>query len=276
MAAAGALALAACNPAPTDTGGSPSAAALPAEGTAELRVCFGANDPPRSLRADTAGFDIDVARFVAEALGRRLRIVWLPEQPQTDIESTDVDYRPLLAGECDAQLSVAGIEPVTRFRGRLALSAPYYGAAFELIPANADFRWGQPFAETVAVYSNSVAHVAIDAAGVSWTMQASTDDILHAVANGSAAAALVWGPDLAAFEIDWNEAFEPPPVLRWNLHAVARHDDPLLAELDRVFASAPFRAQVQSLQAEHRIPARAPFATVYSAERLMALRSRSQ
>ena len=265
LAVAAALA-AACDSASPDAGGAPAHAA-------ELRVCLGEKDPPRSLRTGgrAVGFDVDVARFAARALDQSLRIVWLPER-LTDIESTDVDYRPILGGECDAQLSVPGADAVARFADRLALSAPYYGAAYEVIPAGAGLRWGAAYAGTVAVYSNAVAHIAVDAAGLSWTMQPNTAAIVRAVTDGSAAAGLIWGPDLAALDVDRDEAFEPPPVLRWNLHAVTRRGDPLLAELDGLLASAAFRARVRQLLDEHRIPVRGPFASVFTLSRLHALK----
>ena len=164
---------------------------------AALAVCLPANDPPRSVQAGAAGLDIDVARLAAARLQRPLRLVWLPEQGQTDIESTDLDFRPLLRGECDAQLSVPGDAAIARFRTRLALTKPYYGAAYELLPANADLRWDGAYAGAaaakVAVRANTVAHAALDAADIPWTMQRTTADILAALRRGDANAALGLG-----------------------------------------------------------------------------------
>ena len=157
--ASAAFALAACGPATEQV-------AEQEASREELRVCFAENDPPRSRRGG-AGFDTDVARELAAQLDRRLVVVWLPEEEQTDIESTDADYRPLLTGQCHLQLSVPGAGAIERFRGWLVLSEPYYGAAFELIPADASYRFGEPYPGTVAVRANTVAHLALDASGVS-------------------------------------------------------------------------------------------------------------
>ena len=174
---AAAFALAACGqPAPDDAGDVADTEA------GNLRVCFAENDPPRSQRGGT-GFDLDVARHLAAELDRRLLIVWLPETEQTDIESTDVDFRPLLMGQCDLQLSVPGAGAVERFRGRLVLSQPYYGAGFELIPADSTFRFDVPYSQTVAVRANTVAHLALNAAAIPWSQQASNDDIVQAVVS---------------------------------------------------------------------------------------------
>ena len=247
------------------------AAATAAQEVQQLSVCFAENDPPRSLRAGAQGFDVDVARLLARHLQRNLRIVWVAERYQTDIESTDVDYRPILTGQCDAQLSVPGADAVARFRGRLVLSEPYYGAAFELLPASSAFRWKEPYAGVVAVRANSVAHVAIDALGARWTMQAETAGILAALRTGAATSALVWGPDLATLDIGRNDGFEPPPVLRWNLHATTRRDDPLLAALNRAFADEAVQAALLALMRQHRFPAHAPFETTHTRASMQAL-----
>ena len=265
LTAIAALALTACGPSPGGDTGSADAAAV-----AELRVCFPENDPPRSVRSGP-GFDVDVALAVAGRLGRRLVIVWIPEREQTDIESTDIDYMPLLTRQCDMQLSIPGADAIARFRRWLVLSEPYYGAGFELIPPESDFRFGQPFVDTVAVRANTVAHLALDGAGVPWSMQASNEGIVEAVASGRAAAGLVWGPYLALIDIDHSPGFQAPPVLRWNLHAAVLRGNPLLDDLDRAFATPAFQSRVRGLLAKHRIPVRGPFATAHSADDLKSL-----
>ncbi len=260
------LAVTACAPAPPaeSDGGPPSAA---------LRVCLGANDPPRSRRAGRQGahgLDVDVARLAAANLDRRLQIVWLREQPQTDLESTDADYGPLAGGQCDIQLSVPGAAIAEL--PALELGKPYYGAAFELIPPGAELSWGQPHAGSVAVGANNVAHLALNAAGLPWTIRANSAGVAAAVSDGTVTAGLVWGPDLALLDVRHNADHEPPAVLRWNLHTAARRGDPLLADLDQVFSATASR--IQELLAKHRLPPRAPFTSVHNAAALAALKAR--
>ena len=246
------------------------AVAEPATGTAELRVCFPENDPPRSKRGG-GGFDIDVAGYLATQLGRQLLIVWLPEEAQTDIESTDADYRPLLRGQCDLQLSVPGTQAVKRYRGWLVLSEPYYGAGFEVIPADSPFEFDAPFDGTVAVRANTVAHLALNAANIGWSQQSSSAGIVRTVADGAAAAGLVWGPDLALLDTDHNPDFAAPAVLRWNLHVAFHKDNPLVGEVNRLVATADFRDHVAKLLLKHRIPVRGPFESVHTPDDLLAL-----
>lgn len=261
--ASAAFALAACGPATEQV-------AEQEASREELRVCFAENDPPRSRRGG-AGFDTDVARELAAQLDRRLVVVWLPEEEQTDIESTDADYRPLLTGQCQLQLSVPGAGAIERFRGWLVLSEPYYGAAFELIPADASYRFGEPYPGTVAVRANTVAHLALDASGVSWSQQAANEGILRALADGTAAAGLVWGPHLALLDVERNADFDAPPVLRWNLHAALRKDNPLRADVDGILSSTTFQERVPDLLARHGIPVREPFPSVHTAQLLQSL-----
>lgn len=237
-----------------------------------LAVCLPANDPPRSMRAGATGFDVDIARLAATRLQRPLRLVWLAERSQTDIESTDLDFRALLRGECDVQLSVPGGAAIARYGKRLALTTPYYGAAYELLPAHANLRWTTPGPGKVAVRANTVAHAALDAAGIPWTMQPATADILAALRRGEATAALIWGPDLAAAQAARNSAFEPPAALRWNQHGATRRDHPLGRLLDELFAEAATQNAVLALLDRHGLPPRAPFATVHSRAALRDLR----
>lgn len=235
-----------------------------------LRVCLPSDGAPRSDRDRVAGLDVDVARLLARELGRPLQLVWLPELGEID-EVSDFNFRPLLADACDAHLSVPGVEGLGAYRRALSLSTPYYGAAYELIPANAVWRWGEPAHGTIAVMANSVAHVAIDAADLPWSMRPNTRDIARAVATGEASIGLVWGPDLSALDVSRATTFAPPAVLRWNLHAATRRDDPLLIDVNRIFAGPGFSSQIAAILERHGVPARPPFESVYSPEALRAI-----
>ena len=245
---------------------------------APLSICLPENDPPRSVRGaglEAHGLDVDVARLLAAKLERPLRLAWMPERAQTDIESTDLNFRPLLHGECDALLSMPGRGALGRLEDRLALSAPYYGAAYELVPAEAAFRWDEPYAGTIAVSANSLAHVAVNAIGVRWTMQEASADVVAALNAGAASAGLVWGPDLALLDdaTHRSAAFDPPAVLRWNLHAATRRDDPVLADLNGVFDQDSVQRDILALLSRHRIPNRPPFETAHTRAALTALRN---
>ena len=237
-----------------------------------LRICLPSDDAPRSDKDRGVGVDIDVARVLALELARPLTLVWLPELGEID-EVSDFNFRPLLGNQCDAHLSVPGVVALGPYRRVLDLTEPYYGAAYELIPATAAWQWGEPAAGTIAVMANSVAHVAIDAADLPWSMRPTTHDIVSAVASREAELGLVWGPDLGAFDVSRARGFAPPPVLRWNLHAATRRDDALLDAFDRVFGKPDFASRIARILTRHGVPVRRPFESVYSPEALRAIQA---
>jgi ABC-type amino acid transport substrate-binding protein len=234
-----------------------------------LRVCLGQSDPPRAQESPFEGLDVDVARFLADGLNRELQPVWLATPNPTEIESTDIDYGPLLTGRCDVQMSIPGVDALGAFAPRLVLTQPYYGAGFELVPAAANIEFDAPGDHRIAVRGNTVAHVVIDRFGFDWTMRDDSVDIVAAVASGEAEAGLVWGPDLAAVEMSRNLEYEPPAVLRWNHHVATRAADTALRDaINAVLVRAVVRDEILNSMFRHGVPARRPFATVHSSEML--------
>lgn len=239
---------------------------------APLRVCLPESDLPRSDRASGSGFDVDVARHLARELGRPLEVLWAPAPNLTDIESSDRDYRPLLQGQCDLMMSVPGQTDIADYGNALELTSPYYGATWEVVPADSLFDWREPFAGKVAVRAHTVGHRAVHAWGLDWTMRPDSGALVEAVENGAADVALIWGPELSALDVERKPDFEPPPALRWNLHMALRAADAeLLGGVDAALADIATRDVIDDLLARHRIPHRGPFATVHSLDALNAL-----
>lgn len=229
-----------------------------------LRVCLGDNDPPRAQRSPLKGFDVDVARLLAEGLNRKFEPVWLTRPNPTEIESTDLDYRALLQGRCDLQLSIPGAAAISDLAGRLALTQPYYGAGFELIPATADIDLESGRGGRIAVHGNTVAHALIDQLGFDWTMRRDNLDIVAAIAAGEADAGLIWGPDLATLNLPHNADFDPPAALRWNHHAVVRLADvALTAAIDGLLIQGSTRRAIEASMRRHGMPPHPPFAAVH-------------
>lgn len=229
----------------------------------DLRVCFAAEDLPRAERQNGSGFDMDVARAVANELSRRFVPVWMPAPDRTEIEVSDVSYTLLLRGACDLQMSVAGGDLVEK-QGAIALSVPYYGAAFELIPEGANPDLANWDGRKIAVRANSLAHIVVDRFGLPWTMKRDTEELLHAVTSGEVEAALVWGPDLATSRTTPDPSFEPLSVLKWNQHlAVAASNRQLLGDVDGVLAQDNVQRKIMELLAHHHIPVHAPFAQTF-------------
>lgn len=243
----------------------------------ELRVCLVEDDLPRAHRAEGTGFDHDLFREAADRLGRDFVPVWCPKAPPySEIDDTDLPLEALLEGECDLAPSVPGQLALGRLAGAIDLGPPYYAAAFEIyMPAAETVDWASlPEAVVggkVAVRLQSLAHFAAQAAGLDWTSQPSAADVVSAVDDGRAAAALIFGPALASLGKDPVSAFEPPPGLRFNEHAAVRAGDPLGDELARVLDELRSDGTVARLAARYGIFRIEPFPTVSSPEAIRAL-----
>ncbi|MYE23840.1 MAG: hypothetical protein F4Y01_07840 [Gammaproteobacteria bacterium] len=237
-----------------------------------LDVCLPEDALPRASRATEQGFDIDVARLLAKELDRPLRVLWLPTPNLTDIESSDTDYRPLLRGQCNLMMSVPGASDIADFGGALTLSQPYYGASWEVFPADSSFNWQQPYDGKVAVRAHTVGHRAVHELGFDWTMQPDNASIVEAVERGAASAGLVWGPSLGSLDVERKANTEPPQALRWNMHLAYRADDGAMSSvINTALSSRGVQDAIAALLKRHGIPERGPFETVHTTEALNAL-----
>ncbi|MYA07593.1 MAG: transporter substrate-binding domain-containing protein [Holophagales bacterium] len=243
----------------------------------ELRVCLVEDDLPRADRAEGTGFDHDLFREAAERLGRDFVPVWRPKAPPySEIDDTDLPFEALLERECDLAPSVPGQLALGRLAGAVDLSPPYYAAAFEIyMPAAESLDWaGLPEAvanRKVAVRLQSLGHFAAQAAGLDWTSQPSAADVVGAVDDGRAAAALIFGPALASLGRDPVSGFEPPPGLRFNEHAAVRAGDVLGDDVTRVLEDLRRDGTLARLAARYGIFRIEPFPTVSSPEAIRAL-----
>ncbi len=244
---------------------------------AELRVCLLEDDLPRAHRAEGAGFDHDLFREAAKRLGRDFRPVWGPNAPPySEIDDSDLPLDALLDGDCDLVPSVPGELALGRLAGAIDLGPPYYAAAFEIYKPTGDaLDWsGLPEALTgrkVAVRLQSLAHFAVQAAGLDWTSRTSAAEVVGAVDEGRAAAALIFGPALASLGKDPLIGFEPPPGLRFNEHAAVRAGDALGDDVARALEELRRDGTLERLAARHGISRIEPFPTVSSPEAILDL-----
>lgn len=243
----------------------------------ELRVCLLENDLPRASRTAAAGFDHDLFREAAQRLGRAFVPVWRPDAPfYSEIEDSELPLDDLVAGDCDVVPSVPGRIALGRLAGAIDLSPPYYAAAFEVYMPNTDHVEWNGLAESVsgrkvAVRLQSLAHFAVQWAGLDWTSQTTAEAVAAAVDDGRAAAALIWGPALGRLQKEPVHGFEPPAGLRFNEHAAMRSGDGLVADIGRALDGLRRDGTLQRLAARYGIFRIEPFTTVSSPAAIRAL-----
>ena len=251
---------------------SPLAAQQTSGDTPPLRVCLLTNNPPFSVLEDDTGFDVDVARTVAEDLDRAFVPVWVAHDERiTEVDESDFPLRRLSNGGCDAIFSVPGRD-VVRDADALDVGRAYYGAAFALvgraglIPASVR----EVEAQAVAVQAQTIAGFVLEALSVSMRTFFSTEEALAAVAAGDADLAFVWGPTAGWYARTHPEANlgfaagEPLSVARWNEHVATRQADAALRDqIDAALTRLRSRGTLQTLAERYGIPWYAPFDKTY-------------
>ncbi len=247
--------------------------ALTAESTG-LRVCFLANNLPYSSQQGNSGFDVDTAKTVAEALGKPFVPVWIKNSTRIDeIEESDFPTRKLARNECDAIFSVPGPDAV-KDAPQLALGAPYYGAAFELIgkDPSAPNTLAALGNTPVAIQSQTIANFVLHARKTPLRTFFSTEEALNGVATGEATLALLWGPAAGwhlrnhpELKLFFVHGYEPPAVVRWNEHVATRKTDAELREaIDATLQKLDETGVLQEFSQRYGVPLHKPFSTTYS------------
>lgn len=246
-----------------------------------FRVCFLENNLPYSSSKDNTGFDIDTAKAVAEALGKPLVAVWTKNSTQiNEIEESDFPTRKLSRHECDALFSIPGQDAI-KDSPQLAIGAPYYGAAFELVgrEQNAPNDLASLGNTPVAIQAQTIANFVLHARKVPLRTFFSTGEAVNGVVAGDATLALLWGPsvgwhlrnhpDLKLFFI---KGYEPPAVVRWNEHVATRKTDADLREaIDQALAKINESGRLQEFSQRYGMPFRQPFASTYSLAEMQKL-----
>jgi polar amino acid transport system substrate-binding protein len=259
----------------------PFASSTLADDQNALRVCVLEDNLPYSSSKDNSGFDLDTAKAVAEALGRSLVPVWTKNSTKIDeVEESDFPTRKLARNECDAIFSIPGQDAIAD-SPKLALGAPYYGAAFELIgkEQNAPHNLSSLGAAPVAIQAQTIANYVLNARKAQIRTFFSTEEALNGVVKGEAALALLWGPsagwhlrnhpDVKLFFVS---AYKPPTVVRWNEHVATRKTDTALRDaIDGALKKLDEAGTLQSFLQRYGVPFHKPFDTTYSLAEMQKL-----
>ncbi len=253
---------------------------LSAEEGEPLRVCFLGNNLPFSSQSDERGFDVDVARAVAEIMERPLLPVWVGNDERiTEVDESDFPLHRLSRNGCDAILSVPGRDAV-REASNVTIGNAYYGAAFELLG-----REGRTPAslldiehQVVAVQAQTIAGFILESLQISMQTFFSTEESLAAVATGDAELAFVWGPTAGWYakqESGTKLTFatdEPLSVARWNEHVATRGEDQALrTAIDAALIALRESGELKTIAKRYGIPFYPPFEKTYDVMEMFRL-----
>ena len=224
-----------------------------------LALCANPNALPHATKKseDMPGFQIEIGRALAQAMGVQLHVDWIIPR----MRSVTVD--------CDILLDTIAIPEV--HEGRVKLSHPYHksGVALGLAPGNQDdvkgFNDLKP-GQKIGVMANSVASVLLGKRGLEISPYAFEDEMVSDLAAGKLYACASSPASIQYYSFTHPEsklrvvyAYDTEPELRWNLAVgLRRADDAMLnavnEAVDKLLADGTLKTIYARYGIEHRKP----------------------
>jgi ABC-type amino acid transport substrate-binding protein len=223
----------------------------------EISVCANPNALPYSSnRPETPGFQIEIARALAERLGVRLQIEWIVPRMRAALV------------DCDLLMDTIarpGIQPPS-----IRLSAPYQtgGVALAFAPgqptvaAYRDLKSGT----RVGVMTNSVASMIVSKSGARMVPFGFEDEMLEAVAKGEVDAAAVSPASIGYYnltnpgrKVALVHAEDSEPELKWVVAVgLRRADAPLVDAVNAAVAALVADGTIAGIYARYGVDYRRP------------------
>jgi putative heme-binding domain-containing protein len=228
-----------------------------------------ANLPYSGAREERPGFDVEVARALAQRLDVRLRIEWLDVAHETAVGQLVDHACDLVLGEAIDPSAMADDEPLA---GKVVYSRPYCGTGYLLVRR----KGGPPVASLAALRDRGGGRVGTEAGSIAdyrlrqrgylrrlYRNQLAT---LKALADGDIDAAYLWanvGWTLGVSP-EWGAALEIVPGYvpedHWNIAVALRPgDDELKRQVDAALEALIADGTVAGALARYHLPAFAPF-----------------
>jgi polar amino acid transport system substrate-binding protein len=212
--------------------------------------------PHASNRPDAPGFQIEIGRALAAALGLPLQVDWIVPR--------------LRAGLVDCDLLFDTIADPEVQRGPIKLSHPYQrsGVALALRPGSDTVRGFRDLApdQRIGVMVGSVASMLLDQRGLRTVPYVFEADMVDDLAQGKLDACAVSPASIAYYVhahpeagLRYVHAYDAEPELRWNLAVgLRRSDDRLLdavnAALDKLIDDGTFARIYARYGVDYRRP----------------------
>jgi polar amino acid transport system substrate-binding protein len=212
--------------------------------------------PFASDKADAPGFQVEIARLIAQGLGVSLNIEWILPRRRANVVNCDMLFDTVS-------------DPAVH-EGRLLVSRPYQrsGVALGLAPGApsvSDYREIGP-GRKVGVMINSLASVTLGKSGVSTSPYAFESDMIEDLVKGELYGIAVSSATLSYYisrhpesNLRLAHAFDSDPQLSWQVSIGLRKSDKALAEavdqvLDRLLADGAITRIYSKYGVEHRAP----------------------
>jgi polar amino acid transport system substrate-binding protein len=223
----------------------------------EITVCANPNALPyASDKDETPGFQIEIARAIAQRLGVRLRPQWIVPRVRAGLVDCDLLMDTIL---------VPGMQPPS-----LKLSVPYHrsGVALAFAPERepvssyAELKRGS----RVGVLHNSLASLIVSRTPATMVPFGFEDDMLEAVAKGevdagavSAAAAGYFNLRNPARRVTLVHAEDSQPELQWTVGVgMRRADDALVENINRALSALLADGTLAAIYARYGVTHRNP------------------
>jgi polar amino acid transport system substrate-binding protein len=224
-----------------------------------IALCANPNALPHATKKseDMPGFQIEIGRALAQAMGVQLHVDWIIPR----MRSVTVD--------CDILLDTIAMPEV--LEGKVKLSHPYHqsGVALGLAPGSSDDVKGfgdlKP-GQKIGVMINSLASVLLGKRGLDISPYAFEDEMISDLAEGKLYACASSPASIAYYSFIHPEsklrvvyAYDSEPELRWNLAVgMRRADDAMLnavnEAVDKLLADGTLKGIYARYGIEHRKP----------------------
>lgn len=223
----------------------------------EISMCANPDALPHANnKSDTPGFQIEIGRALAAALGVQLHVDWIIPR----LRAALVD--------CDMLLDTI-VDPATQ-RGPIKLSQPYQksGVALALRAGNDSVRRFDDVGpnKRVGVMINSLASKLLNQRGLYTVPYAFENDMVADLANGALDACAVSPASIAYYihshpgsGLRYIHAYDTEPELNWNLAVgLRRSDDSLVAAVNGALGKLTRDGTLGSIYTRYGVDFRQP------------------